>query len=98
MTERTWGPTGPMDKDEIERFARLAQEAEMETALFEVKTEIVKATKKFGPFPTPHHGYAVILEELDEAWQEIKHGPPERVREEMVQVAAMAVRFLMDIK
>lgn len=97
--ERTWGPTGPMDKEERERFVRLAQEASMDTVLFDVKAEIIKATEKHGPFPTAHHGYAVILEELDEAWHEIKHGTSEqRLRAEMVQVAAMAVRFLMDCK
>jgi hypothetical protein len=44
------------------------------------------------------HGYAVILEELDEMWAEIKQNNTNRAREECVQVAAMAIRFLMDIE
>lgn len=63
----------------------------------EVEAEIKRATAKHGPFPTRHHGYAVILEELDEAWHEIKHGTTDKVRAEMVQVAAMAMRFIMDL-
>lgn len=54
------------------------------------------ATEKFGSFASAHEGYAVILEELDELWQEVKHGTRERQREEAVQVAAMALRFLRD--
>ena len=64
-----------------------------------VQTELLKATEKFGPFASQHEGYAVILEELDELWVEIKHGKysqPARIRAEAIQVAAMAVRFLMD--
>ena len=63
----------------------------------DVSGELVRATRKFGPFASAHEGYAVILEELDELWQEIKHGTPDRQREEAIQVAAMAIRFLIDV-
>jgi hypothetical protein len=46
-----------------------------------------------------HEGYAVILEELDELWAEVKaqvHNP-DRMRKEALQVAAMAVRFVEDV-
>jgi len=45
-----------------------------------------------------HEGYAVILEELDELWDEIKKQHPnnELIRKEAIQVAAMAVRFILD--
>ncbi len=59
--------------------------------------ELRRAMAKFGPFASAHEGYAVILEELDEMWQEVKHGTPARAREEAVQVAAMALRFLVDV-
>ena len=74
------------------------QSANLDALLEAVRVEIERATAKHGPFPSAMHGYAVILEELDEAWHEIKHGTPEKAKAELIQVAAMAVRFLMDIK
>jgi hypothetical protein len=63
--------------------------------------ELIKATRKFGPFASAHEGYAIILEEVDELWEEVKrqHDDPKRhanMRTEATQIAAMAIRFLMD--
>jgi len=60
--------------------------------------EYERASAKFGPFASSHEGYAVILEELEEAWKAIKENDPITARNEMVQVAAMAIRFLTDIE
>jgi hypothetical protein len=42
-----------------------------------------------------------LLEEIDELWDEVKKSPKKRnpvaMREEAVQVAAMALRFLIDV-
>ena len=64
--------------------------------------ELTRAQSKFPPFNSGHEGYAVILEELDELWREIRSnqatpGRDERMRKEAVQVAAMALRFLVDM-
>ena len=64
----------------------------------EVTEEYLDAVSKFGPFSSAHEGYAVILEELDEMWTEIKRNDIRRAREEAVQVAAMAIRFLVDTR
>ena len=64
----------------------------------EVEKELERATKKFGPIRTTHEGYGVILEELDEAWDEIKHNNAKLACEEMKQVAAMAIRFIYDLR
>ena len=62
-----------------------------------VRAELVRATGKFGAFNSYHEGYAVILEELDELWDEIKGGQrPAELRAEAIQVAAMAIRFVLD--
>jgi NTP pyrophosphatase (non-canonical NTP hydrolase) len=49
---------------------------------------------------SPHEGYAVILEELEEVWDEIKKKRSERsyayLLDELVQVAAMAQRVAED--
>lgn len=66
--------------------------------LMDVRRELEKAVAKHGPIASMHEGYAVALEELDEAWTEIKrqNPDPEAVRTELVQVAAMAIRTIVD--
>jgi hypothetical protein len=51
------------------------------------------------PFSSPHEGYGVLLEEVDELWDEIKKQQPScaRMRAEAIQVAAMAIRFIEDL-
>lgn len=48
---------------------------------------------------SPHEGYAVILEELDELWDEVcaQSCDLAKARKEAAQVAAMGIRFLMDL-
>lgn len=52
-------------------------------------------------FRNAHEAYAVILEEMDEFWQEVKKKQslrdPERLREELVQIAAMCQRTAEDL-
>ena len=62
-----------------------------------VKLELVSARSKFPDFNSAHEGKAVIEEEMDELWQEVKHGEMRQAREEAIQVAAMAVRFVSDL-
>jgi len=60
--------------------------------------EVAWATDKFPEFNSAHEGYAVILEELDELWTEVKgNSPSSRLYEEAVQVAAMAIRFMTEL-
>ena len=49
---------------------------------------------KFGSFKSSHEAYAVILEELDEAWKEIKHGTTAKSVQEMLQVSALSLRYV----
>lgn len=76
-------------------------------ARYEVGIELEKALVKFPSFHGPHEGYAVILEELDELWEEVKAKNAQRdgsgseqddgaMRHEAMQVAAMAIRFMME--
>jgi len=61
--------------------------------------EYHSATTKFGPFHTAHEGYAIILEEVEELWEEIKEKIPNqnKLLYEAIQVCAMAMRFVKDI-
>ena len=63
--------------------------------LQDVGAELDRAIAKFPPFHNPHEGYAVIREELDELWDDIKANNRDNLRLEAVQVAAMAVRFVL---
>ena len=63
-----------------------------------VEDELERAAENFGPFVDNHQGYAIILEELDELWDVIKckEGTNAELKSEAKQVAAMALRFLVD--
>ena len=67
----------------------------------EIVDEYKGATQKFGAFHSAHEGYAIILEELDELKDEVFKQHPqrtkERLRAEARQVAAMALRFMVDV-
>lgn len=64
----------------------------------EVLAELERASTKFPAFNSPHEGWAVLREEVDELWDEIKRKDHSNadIRREAVQVAAMALRFLRD--
>jgi len=64
----------------------------------EIVDELEIATKIFGPFCSAHEGYAIMKEEYDELWDEIKRNPRDRIamRREATQLAAMAIRFMVD--
>ena len=65
----------------------------------EVLEELGRAPAKFPSFNSAHEGYAVLLEEIDELWEEIKQKEKDHpaIREEAIQVAAMAIRFIRDV-
>lgn len=69
--------------------------------LNEVSREIQQAQRKYPTFNTAHEGYAVLLEEVDELWEHVKVKQGLRLthemRKEAIQIAAMAVRFVLDI-
>lgn len=69
--------------------------------LFAVNDEVMGAIARFEPFQSPHEGYAVILEEMDElkahVWMKQTHRDINSMTREAIQVAAMAVRFIYDV-
>lgn len=83
----------PMDIPSVAQFA------EDYTALEpEVFRELCRAVQLHPPCSNTHGAYAVILEELDELWDLVKqkHPEQERLREEAIQVAVTAIRFVLD--
>jgi hypothetical protein len=67
-------------------------------ALELVRLELVRATEKHpGPFNSAHEGYAVLKEEVDELWDEVKANNRELQIAEVTQVGAMALRYILDL-
>ena len=90
-------PTAPKDVWREDVSGELGQ------AFDEVLDELDKATVEYPPMASAHEGYAVILEELDELWKLVKRKQRDhdrlkpQMRHEACQVAAMAVRFMLDV-
>lgn len=68
----------------------------LDAALARVRAEVLRAIERYPAFNSTHEGYAVIAEELDELWDDVKRNHKPGAVEEAVQVAAMGVRFVMD--
>jgi len=71
-------------------------------ALDLILMEYHDAIKVHLPFNNPHEGFAVILEELDELWDEIKATKnsverTDQMKIEAAHLAAMALRFMVDM-
>lgn len=61
----------------------------------------LQRTMRWPPMNSAHEGFAVLAEEVDELWDHVKVKQGERDVPEMtyeaVQVAAMALRFILDV-
>ncbi len=71
-------------------------------ALQEIEAEVKRAKQLFPPdFHNQHEAYAVILEEVDELWDEIKKNQKNydlpAQRKEAVQAAAMLTRLIVEL-
>jgi hypothetical protein len=79
-----------------------ALSAEYLYAIGEMEAELARAKTLFPErFVNAHEGYAVIFEELDELWEEVKknqkHYDLPAQRKEAIQLAAMAIRFAAEL-
>jgi len=63
----------------------------------EILAEFRRARIRHKPMRGPHEGYAVLLEEVDELWDEVKANRPWMAREEAIQVGAMALAFALEV-
>jgi ABC-type transporter MlaC component len=75
---------------------------QLSDALQEIEVEVLRAKKLFPVnFHNQHEAYAVILEEVDELWDEIKKNQKnydlKAQRKEATQAAAMLVRLLVEL-
>lgn len=70
-------------------------------AYLDLSTELDSALNNWPAFNSAHEGYAVLLEEVDELWAHVKTNQKKRdiaaMRKECIQVAAMALRFAIEV-
>lgn len=86
------GALCPPHKDKEDRKHRLFRAVQVELDL---------AMGSFPPFNSLHEAFSVMNEEVDELWAEVKKkqglaARPIMARKEAIQVAAMALRLILD--
>lgn len=66
---------------------------------YEVRQMLRKSILKHASMHSPHEGISVIYEEYDELWDHVKAdtGRTPEARKEALQLAAMAVRYIVDL-
>ena len=80
----------------------------LESICEEMRREVTRAVELHGSMKSQHDAYGVILEELDEFWDEVKINPKKlspddqerrlaRMRNELIQLGAMAIRAIYDL-
>ena len=69
--------------------------------LTEIGVELRSAVQQHASQNSAHESYAVIKEELDEFWDEVKKKREQRssalMRRELIQTAAMCARAIIDL-
>lgn len=93
-------PDEPCDQCGVYGIHHPRSETARGSVLDEVASELARARAKFARFNSAHEGFAVLDEERDELWDEVKANHPDRkarMRAEAIQVAAMAIRFIEDV-
>lgn len=68
--------------------------------LAEIKTELEKGIRLHGLNVSTHESYAILLEEMDELWDEIKKRFQDKtaIKEEAIQVSAMALKLIISME
>ena len=73
----------------------------IDSAMGSVEAELARAIAEYPPMNSAHEAYAVLKEEVEEFWAEVKKQPSavdkEKMRKELIQVAAMAIRTIIDV-
>jgi hypothetical protein len=68
-------------------------------AALEVAEEVGRAMRKHAPMHSPHEGWSVIWEELEELREHVRGdtGRSAAARKEAMQIAAMGLRYALDL-
>lgn len=71
----------------------------LEDVIDMLRNEVAAAMRKHRSMASPHEGHSVIREELDELWEHVRAdtGTTTAARKEALQVAAMGIRYALDL-
>ena len=71
------------------------------TSLSLIESEFTRANNLYPGFHSNHEAYAVIKEEFDELWDEIRKekgvNGNDQIRNELIQIGAMVVKYLENL-
>lgn len=85
-------------KDE-ERITLSARREEIAKIFSQLADRLDKAYAKHPSYDSAYHGISVIREEFEELWEEVRkdnYGEP--MTQEALDVAATAIRFILDVR
>lgn len=78
----------------------MSETTKINQILADVRAELITARSSYADFHSLHEAYAVIFEEMDELWDHVKEKHSEQpgvnARSECIQIAAMAIRTIID--
>lgn len=73
----------------------------LQDVILDATVELTAATASWPAFNSAHEAFSVLAEEVDELWDHVKVNQKRRdlaaMRKEALQVAAMALRFALDV-
>ncbi len=85
-------------------YEQQAKRIQIQRIVAEVAAEVIRASEMFEPMNSPHEAEGVIREEFEEFSDEVKKYNPRKnrdtrpaMRTELVQLAAMSVRAVLDV-
>ncbi len=80
----------------------IAEEATIGRIALEAGNECIRASEPYAPFPTADDAYVILLKKVDnfrgETLKKRQERSPEKMRKELIQIAAMAIRTIYDLK
>ena len=61
-----------------------------------IEKEMAFGRKEYGPYHSAHEHYAVLKEEVEEWWDAVKGNMADSCQYELLQVAAVALRYIIE--
>lgn len=95
MSQSVWEGEGEWEYIPPSKISKSDADSNLIKNLFiDIKAEYDNSIAKHGIFNSTHEGWAVIKEELEELWEDVKKDDFNHAEKEALQIAAMALKFL----
>lgn len=92
-------PPGPIPRPTIPEYVQRVPLDAVAMLAAEIADEVRRAEAKHLPMNSPHEGWSVIYEELEELREHVRAdtGRGADARQEAIQVAAMGLRYALNL-